>query len=701
MCHDHDILENLASYKALMEIIGDKKILDARICAEAVDKGMTDDAEIPDVRLCLKQIEHEVSLDISHAEMIRTLEDRFSQAPPVEVFVIGGGHGSGVIIRVLKDMNLWAVTGANVRDEGGHSFELSQELNSLLDIWPVMMGDQMNGLLGGFASPGKRQVLNRRICSDVEDDFDISKLSVEQEVIRVFQETIKHPDVPDENLCNNPDFIQFAVFLLTVAREIDENWVRPGHVDVRDASLQNLIHAGVMYMVGAYRKENIDPRLYLVGSHLLEKALGIEAPYPINLVPASFRRNRLMTLHANGKEMIGGINELTNRNPAIRREMMRDEYACEENNSCETTMPLSETSVACDSPRIDIHQEMMRLDPNKVRVIQTRLEDDFEAANEQFLNYINETEGMVIIAPGNFHESILPNLLTDRVVTNFIRARERNVPVVFVMNIVNLAFDWGYEARDYIEAIEDVASHTTGRQVVVEEMISHILVNKPTVELQNFLEDNSEPPHRIPRGVVCLSDEGYKQHLMDRGINVIEAEFEEIIEQKQRGAIIRTPRHSSSKLKAVLAEIHQQNIQERFDAWTRKWNVNPDEPQAWTDFHRRYFIGRPSKSLRKALNTLRMLQTAKSYPELLSTMPNNFEAYAVVPINFPTRLLCKLMRKGVYNFAQATRTNNDEENLIKIISSEYNLSPDKDELFLRKAFSLKFLRKVEGYERKT
>lgn len=388
-----------------------------------------------------------------------------------DVVVLGGGHGAASTTDMLRREGYTVAVGVNAGDWGGGSWKLKKAISDAWGLWITMPGDYTNVLGIGFSEadqPAIAYLLNSR--------FPKINGRFEGTMKQLFIDTIT-AEVKKENIKVNSQVLTFISFCLGIAAEMDNaldndvfNYTDKNGKDqnvVSENSLQNFLHAGTMIYTGAYRKRvsqgaaNVaDPDKFLVGSYLLEKAVGAKSG---RIMPGYFEGadyTRIFTRHAGQppteKEIMGGVNVILEgaKNP-------RSRYA------------------------------RWVKDPRLARLTDYRLFPAPEA-NPALIEEINRCK-MVVIAPGNTYESVFTTLYTRGVPQALKRAKEDGRPVVWVLNPVGLLFTYGYTIEDYVEALKKVIASATNRNPQsfrLGEYISYMLINNPKEpEAEQVLEE--------------------------------------------------------------------------------------------------------------------------------------------------------------------------------------------------------------------
>jgi len=474
-------------------------------------------------------------------------------------FVVpGGGHGAAAVSRALLDRG-YAVAGvANPVDEGGHSAKIRWELYRRFGYWTIIPGDTMNLLGGGFADEAIYAATNSRLPKDVGD----------RAASQVFGEAVDKV-IAARPESHRPALEGFKEFVVAMGDCAQRELVATGLASLASASFQNVLHAAVMVHVGAYREgvAALDQDGYLVGSYLLERAM--QAHPRGTVLPMTFDKVTLVTKHAGGRTVVGGINrvllakgggengleygdlvpnamlpsapsESPERESAkLRAASMVDWYAAEVEHG-----PLSE-SFNNDWVFQEIRPLRPKINPRLVEVMRAL-----------------KPGGAVVIPPGNAHESTYPFFLMEGVLEEIEAAKARGVRVIVVCNPVNLLLTAGYTVSDYLRAIEQALQQATGgRKVGIEEVVDTVVVNDPSgapESVQRMMRGEGIPPevkqellHRTPTGPVITTPEEVRA-LKARGVEVVQQEMLEVQRVSIRGLETEAVSYQVGKLVEAL-----------------------------------------------------------------------------------------------------------------------------------------------------
>lgn len=439
----------------------------------------------------------------------------------------GGGHGAAAVCAALLSKGYSVAGVANPIDEGGHSARVRWDLYRYLGYWPVIPGDSVNLLGGGFAHPALYTVANSRLPKDTGGR---SAPSLFLEVLEAAA-----PGRPESD---RAVLDEFTPFLTQIGESVQRQLIDPGITTLSGASLQNLLHVGVMTHVGAYRKglRSIDEDQYLRGSYLLERAMKAD---PRGLVlPMSLDKVTLVTKHAGGRTVVGGINRVLlakgdGPNGLAYGEMVPNFMlpdAPPESKEAEA-QKLAAASVIDWYPAEVEHGPTTQPFDNdwvfkEIRPLSPRV--------NPFLIELLRTlkpNGAIVIPPGNAHESTYAFFILAGLWEELQAAKARGVRVILICNPVNLLLTAGYTVDDYLRSIEQALRHTTGRDIAAEEVFDRVIVNDPSDtsdKVQAMMRGQGIPLevkqvllHRTPTGPVTVSD-GDLARLRARGMEVVQ-----------------------------------------------------------------------------------------------------------------------------------------------------------------------------------
>lgn len=440
--------------------------------------------------------------------------------------VPGGGHGAAAVCRALLARGYRVAGVANPIDEGGHSARIRWDVYRHTGYWPIIPGDTMNLLGGGFCPPEVYAVTNSRLAK--EPNRSAGELFAE----------LAGSALAGAPEAGRRDLEAFARWLEAMGEVIQERLIAPGITPLPGASLQNLLHVGVMFHTGAYRRgiEEVDQGRYLSGSYLLEREMRAD---PNGLVcPMSFDKVTLVTRHAGGRTVVGGINRVLLAKGDGPNGLEYGEMV--PNAMLPNAPPESDEEGArkCASAKIvDWYPAEVRHGPTDEPFSDDWVFEEIRPRAPRINPFLVEIMralepgGAIIIPPGNAHESTYTFFVMDRVWEELRAAKERGVLVVLVLNPVNLLLTAGYAVDDYLGAIEQALRHATGRgDISAEQVIDRIVVNDPSgapERAQRMMRGEGIPPevkqvllHRTPTGPVTVSEQDIAR-LQARGFEVV------------------------------------------------------------------------------------------------------------------------------------------------------------------------------------
>ncbi len=451
----------------------------------------------------------------------------YAARAPYDFVVPGGGHGAAAVCRLLLDRGKRVAGVANPIDEGGHSARIRWDLYRHFGYWPVIPGDTMNLLGGGFADPAIYSVTNSRLPKDLGDKTaDVAFADAVDAAIE------KRPG-------DKATLERFRAFLVEMGKAIQAELVSRGVAVLPGASLQNLLHCGTMVHVGAYRngRRTIDQDRYLSGSYLLEREMKAS---PLGVILAmTFDKVTLVTKHSGGRSAVGGVNRVLLAKGDGQNGL---EYG-----------DMVPNAMLPDAPPESAEEETRKLANAKV-VDWYPAEVEHGPSNEAFNNdwvfkeirplyprinpFLSEiiqgmkSGGSIVIPPGNAHESTYTFFILSGLWDELQAAKARGVRVTLVCNPVNLLLTAGYTVDDYLRSIEQAVRHTTGRDdIAAEQVVDRLVVNDPSgtsEKVQKMMRGEGIPRevkqvllHRTPTGPVTVSAEDIA-HLEARGLEVVQ-----------------------------------------------------------------------------------------------------------------------------------------------------------------------------------
>jgi 2-phospho-L-lactate transferase/gluconeogenesis factor (CofD/UPF0052 family) len=475
----------------------------------------------------------------------------------LDYIVPGGGHGAAGVCRALLEKGCTVAGVANPIDEGGHSARIRWDLYRHLGYWPIIPGDTMNLLGGGFSDPAIYSVTNSRLTKEAggKTARDLFSEAVETAVEKA----------PESE---RPALVEFGGFLVEMGEAIQEELIASGITRLPGASLQNLLHCGVMVHVGAYRQgiPALDQDQYLVGSYLLEREMRANARGLV--VPMTFDKVTLVTKHAGGRTVVGGINRVLlakgggpnglEYGDMVPGTMLPD---------APPDSPEEEVRKLAGAKVVDWYPAEVKHGPTSVPFDDDWVFKEVRPYSPRVNPFLVELmrslkpNGSIVIPPGNAHESTYTFFIMDGLWEELQAAKSRGVRVTLVCNPVNLLLTAGYTVDDYLRSIEQAVAHATGEQVKAEQIVDRIVVNDPSPaseEVQKMMRGEGIAPevkrallHRTPTGAVTVSAEQIAE-LEGRGFEVVQRGMLEVQTISIRGIETKAISYEDDKLVAAL-----------------------------------------------------------------------------------------------------------------------------------------------------
>jgi len=472
---------------------------------------------------------------------VEEVKQAYAALGEFDYVVPGGGHGAAAVSRALLDRGYTVAGVANPVDEGGHSAKIRWELYRRFGYWTIIPGDTMNLLGGGFANEAVYAVTNSRLPKDVGN----------KHAGQVFGEAVDKVMAARAE-ADRPVLEGFKQFVTALGDCAQRELVDTGIASLSGASFQNVLHAAVMVHVGAYREgiAVLDQDRYLVGSYLLERAM--EAAPRGTVLPMSFDKVTLVTKHAGGRTVVGGINRVLlakglGENGLEYGDLVPNAMlpsAAAESREQEARKLAAASVVDWYAAEVE-HGPLSEAFNNdwvfkEVRPLRPRM-------NPQLVEVMRALKpgGALVIPPGNAHESTYTFFLLDGVLEEIEAVRARGVRVIVVCNPLNLLLTAGYGVSDYLRSIEQALCQATGgRKVGIEEVVDKVVVNDSSgapERVQRMMRGEGIPPevkqellHRTPTGPVAVTPEEMAA-LRGRGIEVVSKEMLKIERVSIRG----------------------------------------------------------------------------------------------------------------------------------------------------------------------
>jgi len=491
------------------------------------------------------------SLSVPSIEEVRAA---YADLGEFDFIIPGGGHGAAAVCRALLDGGYTVAGVANPTDEGGHSARVRWDVYRAFGYWPIIPGDTMNLLGGGFAPPEIYGITNSRLPKEVGD----------KRADAVFGEAA------DRAIAASPSedramLEEFKRFLTAAGTATQTELVEAGLADLPGASLQNLLHVGVMVHAGAYRKglKAVDEERYLCGSYLLERAMKAD-PRGV-VVPMSFEKVTLVTKHAEGRSAVGGINRVLLAKgdgpnglaygDMVPNSMLPDAPPQSED---EEAKRLAAATVADWYPAEVEHGPTD--EPFNNDWLFKEIRPFYPRLNPFLVEIMRRMKpgGSIIIPPGNAHESTYTFFVHSDIWDELKAAKARGVRITLVCNPVNLLLTAGYTVEDYLRSIEQAVQHATNdASIKIQQIVDRVVVNDPSTaseKAQRMMRGEGIPRevkqvllHRTPTGAVTVSPEEIAG-LQNRGMEVVYKPMLEVQTVSIRGIESEAVSYATDKL---------------------------------------------------------------------------------------------------------------------------------------------------------
>ncbi len=487
-------------------------------------------------------------------------------APPV--VVLGGGHGTDLVAESLKRVGVDAVLWANVLDTWGRAGRFRAEVLAQRGVNPVDMADPMNLRGEGLI----RELLKLELPSEIPPgslwELAVSRAAQKEyrqgkmeELVTGIPSMIARWEEEQGPLGSQgrAALVRFLAFLQQVFEVVDAELIQKDYIAVSGQTLQNLLDVGAKVMVGAYpRGGPIDTEKYLVAEYLLREAVG--GPW---VLPTTFESPQIVTVH--GDLRTGRAHATVRRGlgtvglvvPPVgdpkSLEILSDLVAGPNGEpvSAQKAQQLLEQMLRSPKDRASV-----LLGPGAYRFVSGKGQPPF-AANPLFLRQIRRAE-LVVIAPGNFHESVASILSIPGVIQALIDAKKRGATIIWMVNPDNLLFTIRYNIVDYRKAMEGIIQSqvptATLSQVVSIVMLGQRHPKGPSPEVMEgktfdwLARQNPGAYQRVfhlhPRGPVKLKD----AEKTFPGIQVVRLPLTEAVPREVKGIRVLQPAYRPEQL---------------------------------------------------------------------------------------------------------------------------------------------------------
>ncbi len=348
-------------------------------------------------------------------ERVRSIEE-------YDAVIIGGGASALLQNRIARARG-WRTAAIVIgSDNGGISERQHQNMRRAGYGETLPTGDITNALIGSMTER-ERWVLNHRGLMNLPGH------TFEEKVTALLARALTLDALPSWRQ-TDPNFLLFAVELLNLARLVDAYFVVPGVTPWAQASVRHEIFNAIMVRAGAYQQDHPspDPRRFMVGLYLLEKAFGLTQRILVNSVDPQ-------TLYAEWR---------TEEGEFIHRE--DGQVAISNAHDAQKQLPDGRLArFGFTGP--------VRAYPETIQAIQ-RLKPG----------------GLVIIGPSSFVVSIGPSLAVPEIVEAI--AARQDVAKALVLNLTRNNETVGWTIPDYLRFYEEVLTRRPLRDTV-----THLVVN--------------------------------------------------------------------------------------------------------------------------------------------------------------------------------------------------------------------------------
>ncbi|MBI4243047.1 MAG: YvcK family protein, partial [Planctomycetes bacterium] len=411
-----------------------------------------------------------------------------ARAPPVVLTTIGGGGPAttdfmmSLASRGMR--NVSAVVSSS--DSGGASMKVMMALWRTFGFPFIPPGDA-----AGLMIKLSGDILKSYALFDSELkglggkrlDHNINSVLLEwQKRLMDVRRKVREGKIPVSK-----DFIMFASGLLVLGEMIDRELIgkviRKNEEEFKDMSTANLIFIGAAYDMGIIRYNRGMPNYVVLEN--LNRFLGLTNQRAIP-VSYDYERSALLATFEDGSTLFGQT-KITDLIHALFITGIRFVH------------------------HLDGRKEYQEL-----------AVDGYPSSNSEADKAIQGTVGAVLMGNGSPITSLLPNLLYPRVATVLLETRARGVPVVYIAKIkTDIETSKGIRVQEnrliveaqldllaQLEMIRRHVSTTLGREVALNEIISHVIIPDLSKELYIALNEvhlDSSILERLSQGEAQIS----------------------------------------------------------------------------------------------------------------------------------------------------------------------------------------------------
>ncbi|RLE48150.1 MAG: hypothetical protein DRJ18_02425, partial [Candidatus Methanomethylicota archaeon] len=507
------------------------------------------------------------------------------QAPPdyyEAVYLGGGGKATTTLLQefVNEEIKNIACIISN-SDDGGDSEKIMYSLFRKLGIFFIPAGDAAG--LNIFLSNDNFKILTLFWMESEKDKLQeekdklpnlttigrITSDSLYSSWRKRIEEVLVHRDaiakVLNIQIQEPEDKIIFLTGILSLAELMDREFVEKGILRLNNTSTPNLILIGDAYdtgLIGLWKKPDIrleQPRL--------KRLLGLTEQEPI-VVGSDYEHSALLAVYEGG--------DINNDKDVVRYQTIITDRAHDRKLFA---------LYFCHRPHIG---RIKRLDIDAPA---------YPPANPQATEALEKAK-RIIMGNGSLWTSLLPVLLYKEVAQTLVKKKQQGTPVIYIAKIKSdlenavidvenpiqeedgeyyLKIEKQLTLREQLEAIRRHVARVLGKDVELNQIISHVIVpelTKETVktlgydlntgesliklesksqakELKRALKEGKAQVSKLLKGIQPPVTEEDKQWLEEQGIEVIEIEEKDIIDIDNKGK----PLYSNKRLYKEIMEI--------------------------------------------------------------------------------------------------------------------------------------------------
>ena len=407
------------------------------------------------------------------------------------VLTITGGTGGNSLINAIKGID--GVNMANIVttfDTGGQSYVWQDILYPLIG-YVYSKGDVTNVSVA-YLDDAKQELLNKRLPQDMEIDRILPLVpDLIAPTLKKYPELRKSPDFLIDFIDTVKKIDEFIDFL---RKKHDEDPQRYKNLDLRKASLKNLIDEALNYFVGAYDMENgsFNPNKSDVAAYVMRELFGIESGV---VIPITTQEGNIVA-------------------------QLKEPLAPDKIQEIESEI------------KIDAQYQRNMITPDGMAVYGEHYIGeigDFDAGFSKKISYLENVAGLdnqdqkppissyaleamrypsldvILVGPGSLYTSILANFTVKEFVENLILRGKQQIlshpdgqkyeieaaKRVFIVNPTYSSEDMNMSVKEICSLIERTAQEAVGDPSLrFEDMFDSIVMNNPekmSDEVQEFV----------------------------------------------------------------------------------------------------------------------------------------------------------------------------------------------------------------------